>query len=825
MIINTIFSNLTFAFGLVEPFIKLLGEDNNDDEVKSNDVLYLLSFSSNPSCDSSESNSPLTTNPFSIIAKSSLNFIRSFVMESISGCIKALPLPVKSFVVTSIGQLTPLLDTIASSGILGIVKDDDLLRLPISIDSTFVATTTSKLVLASSTDIVAANDRASLAGMDDEESYHLPALSFVFTGCLIILLAFGCGIIRSDTTILCLSIFQAAILEYNYQMISLFGAVMMKYLVVIFASSNDVDSADKDRELAESIRSSSLRLDMSSSAASNELIVPIDVTAAIVDHSNSSDASIEVYKSCLLSFLLLIFASMVGIVDVLLVGDRIDWLELVTLVGSMMIISPASKQLLGSDVETTINTSVSSASSDDIDTYHPASRYADDTQSQSETTSTSSNLQQVVTVDVTDLAVSFNLGNLQACLSSRLQHIYHERHSLLLAFLFMASTPLPLLTAVLMVLDFWTVLQSLVVVTCLIYATTYISKALQSIPTCLRCSTSASNDRVYRLNTITTICNIITDESCLLTLLLMMIVPLMGIVVIMMMLIVASFDWLVVVQVLAECTMTILSCVPNARQACGVVMYMMCFKIITYYLLRLWQYQLLIAIDFLDVIGLSGPLVNIMSRLFDCISYALRYYDGGGGGLMNAAQDMLYSATIYIVKSVWVVLTWVASIVVKKLVYFIASKTSILLVRVCIMLVWTIDIKTAVYTLVAYLIWLPINIIWRCLGRVTGAFVFSYTNIKLFIIKPSNRVKQKEPLPPDTVAISDDEDSDDDSIIDFDAADPIDNCVDVDQDVPLHPPPPPKPRIHRPRKKYPPAVWHRGRGGRGGRLRPRTQPG
>jgi len=249
-------------------------------------------------------------------------------------------------------------------------------------------------------------------------------------------------------------------------------------------------------------------------------------------------------------------------------------------------------------------------------------------------------------------------------------------------------------------------------------------------------------------------------------------------------------------------------------QACGAALLMMGLKIITYYLLRLWHYQLLIAFDFLDVMGVSGPLVNIMSRLFDCISYALMYYDNGGGsdGFMDTARDVIYSAAIYIVKSVWVVLPWVASIVVKKFVYFI-SFTSF---RVIIMVVQSIVIKSAVHTLVAYLIRLPINV-WRCLGRVTGAFVFSYTNIKLLIIKSSNRVKQKEPLPPDAVAISDDEDSDDDSLIDFGAADPNDDfhCVDVPS-----PPLPPKRRTRRPRKKYPPAVWHRGRSGRGGRLRP-----
>jgi len=678
-----------------------------------------------------------------------------------------------------------------------------------------VATTTSELFVASSTDLVSANDRTVLAGVDDEDSYFPNALSFVLTGCLIILLAFGCGIIRLDTTILCLSIFQAVILEYNYQMISSFIAVMMNYLVMIFASSNvdldDVDEIAKDEELAVSTLRS-LRLDMLSSASSDELVDPsyISFDTIIV----SSDTS-----PCLVVFFLLMFASMVGIVGVLII-DRIDWLGLLSLVGSMMIISTDSEQLLGSDVETTINTSMSSASSDDIDTYHPA----DDTHSQSKTMLALSNWKEVVQLLS---PVPFNLmDTLRAHLSSVLQFIFYERHSLLVAFLLMVSAPILVMVAVLMVLDFWTILQALVVAACLFHITTYVSKALQPTLNHLgRVSASTLVGKVCRFEPITTICNIATDESCLLALLLMVIVPLMGIAVIMMILIVTPLNWSLVVQDLAECMMMILSCVPSVRQACSAALLMMGLKIITYYLLRLWHYQLLIAFDFLDVIGVSGLLVNIMSRLFDCISYALTYYDGGSGdGLMDTTRGMFYSAITCTVNSIWMILAWVASIIGKKFVYCIASKTSILLVRVCIMLVWTIDIKTAVYTLVAYLIRLPTNIIWRLISRasvIIGCIV-CFTNNKLFL-QQFNRVEQKELLlPPAGVTVSDDEDSDDDSTIDFGATDPNDDfhCVDVPS-----PPLPPKRHIRRPRKKYPPAVWHRGRGGRGGRLRPRTNPG
>ena len=406
----------------------------------------------------------------------------------------------------------------------------------------------------------------------------------------------------------------------------------------------------------------------------------------------------------------------------------------------------------------------------------------------------------------------------------------------------MASAPLLVMVAVLMVLlDFRSILQALVIITCLIYAVTYISKALQSIPTYLRGSTNALISRVYRFDTtITTICNTITDESCLLTLLLMVTVPLVGVVVVMMMLILASFNWSLVVQVLVECTM-LPSFLTSITQACGVVMYMACLKFITYYLLRLWQYQLLIAFDFLDVIGVSGPLVNIMSRLFDYISYALTYYDNVGGGvhttrggmlsatvhtvtpprgLLNTTRDILHSALAYTLNSIWMILAWV----VKKFVYLIAYM-SILLIHVFIILVQSIDYKAAVYHSVTCLIRLPISILWRFLGQLAdallGCIVYLYTNIKLFVLKPINQVEQKEePLPPPpAIAISDDEDSDDDdSTIDFGAADPID-CV--EQDIPLPPPTPPKRRAHRRRKVYPPAVWHRGRRGRGGRLRPK----
>jgi len=749
-------------------------------------------------------------------------------MRAISGCIKALPLPVKSIVVTSISQLKAL----ASSGILdGLVGDDNLLRLTLPTESKIIVATTSELVVASSTDLVTTNDQDTLVGIDKEESYFPNALNFIVIGCMIILLAFGCGIICSGTAILCLSIFQAVILEYNYQMISSLVAVIMKCLSMIFSPSssnvdlNDADKVAKVEELAVStLRSSSLCLDMSSSVASNELDVPIDdlsdvTTTAIVSRSDSSDASTYLpHKRCIIAFLLLIFTSLNGIVDTLSVVDFIDWLILLTLVGSMMLFSTAnSKQRMGSDVEKTINTSMSSASSGDIDTNRPASRSADDTQSQSKSTLTLSNWKQEV--PQLPSATPFSLmGTLQACLSSGFQHVQHERHNLLIAFLLMACTPIPVMVAVLIVLlDFWTVLQALFVATCLVYITTYITKALHSIPTYLRGLTTALVIRVYQFNPINTICNINSDESCLITLLLMVIIPLMSIVVVMMMLFLASFNWSLVVQVLAECT--IMSCLPAIRQACGVVTLMMCLKSITYYLLRLWQYQLSITCTFLDVIGASGPLVNRMSWLFAVISFALTYYDDGGG--VHTRRGMLYSDTIRTVtpptgyysilysaitrtlSSIWTIFLLVTTTVVKKLVYLIAYM-SILLVHVIIMLVQSIDYKAVMYTSAAYLFRLPITIILRSLGR---------------LLAPFNQVEQKElPPPPVSVEISDDEDSDDDdSTIDFGAADPIDDfdCV--------MPPPPSRPkRRTRRRKEYPPAVWHRGRGGRGGRLRPTT---
>ena len=855
MLIRIISNVQSFALGIVEPFIKLLHEDNNDDdEGKCNDVLSRLSFSSNPSCDLGR-NSP-TTNSLGVIAKSSYSLSRPLVMKVICGCIKALPLPVKSFFVTSVGQLKPLVESVASLDILGLVKDDNLLCLISPADSCLVATT-SELVVASSTDLVTANDQDTLVGIDKEESYSPNALDFVLNGCLIILLAFGCGIIRSGTAILCLSIFQVVILEYNYQMISSFIAVMSN------TSSSNADSADKDgvakdEELAATtLRSSSLRLGISSSASSNELIVPIDVAAAIVDRSNSSDVSAIPYKPCLIAFLLLIFTSSVEIVDILSVVpclisflpmvftslidivdtlsafNGIDWLILITLVGStmMFISSTCSKQhALGSDVETT-DTSVSSAS-DDVDNASLALRSADDIQSQETSDETNST------------SVPFNLMvTLRACLSSGLQHIFYERHDLLVAILLMACAPILVIMAVLMVLlNSWTILQALAVANCLFHITTYITKALRFISTRLRGSTSALINRVYRLNPITTIGNIISDESCLITFLLMVIVPLMGIVVVMMMLFLVSFNWSVVVQVLVE------SCLPSVTQACGVVMLMMCLRTITYYLLRMWQYQLSIAFTFLDVIGAFGPLVNCTSQLLILISFALAHYDGGGGGvhitrggmltsatvrivtpptgLVDTVRGILYSATTHTLNSIWMIIAWV----VKKFVYLIAYM-SILLVHVIIMMVRSIYYKAAVYRLVTYLIRLPINIVWGLVGRLVdallGCIVYLYTGIKLFIIiKPSNQAEQKEPLLPDGVAISDDEDSDDDnSTIDFGAAaDQIDD-VDIDQSVPP-PPPPPKRRARRRRKEYPPAVWHRGRGGRGGRLRPRPpKPG
>jgi len=482
-------------------------------------------------------------------------------MKVICGCIKALPLPVKSFVVTSIGQLKPLVKSVASSGILdGIVKDDNILRLTLPTENKIVVATTSELVVASSTDLVAANDQDALVEIDDEKSHFLIALNFVLTGCLIILLAFGCGIIRSGTAILCLAIFQAMTLEYNYQMISSFVAVIMKCLIVIFTSSDnvsDMDEVARDDELAVStLRSSSLRLDVSSSAASNELIVPSnDDTSAIVACSSSSDVSIDMpYKPCLVSFLLLIFTSLVEIVDIISVVpclisflpmvftslidivntlSVIDWLILITLVGSntMFISTVSSKQsVLDSDVESTIYTSASSAL-DDIGDASLASFGMDKSSTDESQSEIASNWKQVVQHPS---AVPFKLmDTLQACLSSGLQHFQHERHNLLVAFLLMSSAPLLVMVAVLMVLlDFWTGLQAFIVATCLIYAATYISKALRSIPTRLRGSTKALVGRVYQFNPITTIGNIIIDESCLLTLLLMVLGPLMGIVVI-----------------------------------------------------------------------------------------------------------------------------------------------------------------------------------------------------------------------------------------------------------------------------------------------------
>ena len=829
MLIRIISNVQSFALGIVEPFIKLLHEDNNnDDEGKCNDVLSKLSFSSNPSCDSSESNS-LTTNTLGIIAKSSFSLIRPLVMRAtltltlICGCIKALPLPVKSFVVTSTDQLNPLVESVASLDTLdAIVVDDTLPRLTLPTETCLVATSF-ELVVASSTDLVTTNDEATLVEIDDEETYFPNALTFVLIGCLIILLALECGIIRSDAAILCLGIFQAVILEYNYQMISSFVAVLMKSLIVIFTSSSNVDLDDAGKvaegeELAApTLGSFSLCLDMPSSTVSNELTVPIDVSTAIVDGSNSSDVSIEPYKSCLVALLLLIFTSLVEIVDVLSVVQCIisispmvftslvdivdtlsfiDWLILLTLVvGSIIIMTTKST--------TTINTSASSAL-DDVET-------------------------------VTD--VPFNLmGTLRACLSSGVV----ERHSLLVAFLLMACAPIPVMVAVLMVLlDSWTILQALVVATCLVYTTTYTTKALQSIPTHLRGSTSAL------VNRITTICNIITTESFLLTLLLMVIVPLMGIVVIMMMLILVSFNWSVVIQVLVECTMMIPSCLPGVRQACGVVTLMMCLKVMTYYLLRMWQYQLSIVFTFLDVIGASaGPLINITSRLFIVVSFALTYYDYEGGaisttrggmlssttvraitprGLMNTVRDILFSASAYTLNSIWMILAWF----VKKFIYLIVY-TLVLLVHVFMLLVQFIDYKAVVYHSVTCLIRLPICIVWRFLGRLAdallGCIIYLYSNIKSLILAPFNQFEQKEePLPPPpAIAVSDDEDGDDeDSTIDFGAADPVNDCVGIDQDVPL-PPPPPKRRTRR--RRYPPAVWHRGRGGRGGLLRPR-RPG
>jgi len=874
MLIRIISNDQSFALGIVEPFIKLLHEDNNnDDEGKCNDVLSRLSFSSYPSWTRHESNSPLT-NHLGVIAKSSFSFIRPLVLRVICGCIKALPVPVKSFVVTSIDQLNPLVDSVASLDTLdGIVKDDNLLRLTLPAESKVIVATTSELLVASSSELLVASstDLTTLVGIDKEESYFPNALNFVVIGCMIILLALGCGIIRLGTAILCLGIFQAVILEYNYQMISSFINVLMKCLVMIFTSSSsnvDLDDASKVAEgeelAAPTLGSSSLCLDMPSSTASNEMVIPIDVST-VVDGSNSSDVSIEPYKSCLVALLLLIFTSLIEIVDVLSVVPYlisflpmvltslvdivdtlsvIDWLILLILVGSIIIISTASSKqpALGSDVETGITTSASSAL-DDTGDASLASFEMDKSSTDESQSEMASNWKQVVQHPS---AVPFNLmGTLRSCLSSRLQHVRHKRHNLLVAFLLMASAPLLVMVAVLMVLfDFWTILQALVVGTCLIYAATYTTKALQSIPTHLRGSTSALVNRTRRLNLITTIGNIVTDESCLLTLMLMVIVPLMGIVVILMMLILVSFNWSLVVQVLAEWTMIIPSCLISVRQACGVVMLMMCLKTITYYLLRLWQYQLSIVFTFLDVIGASGPLVNRMRRMFAVISFALAYYDDDRGairttrggmltsatvrtstppiGLVDTARGILYSATTSTLNSIWTILAWVA----KKLVYLIVY-ISILLVYVFMMLVRSIDYKAAVYTSMAYLIQLPTNIIWGIIGRLAvallGCIIYLYTNIKLLVLAPFNQVEQKERLPPPpAIAVSDDEDSDDDdSTIDFGAADPID-CV----DVPLFPPPPPKRRTRRPRKVYPPAVWHRGRAGRGGRLRPRPpKPG
>jgi len=259
----------------------------------------------------------------------------------------------------------------------------------------------------------------------------------------------------------------------------------------------------------------------------------------------------------------------------------------------------------------------------------------------------------------------------------------------------------------------------------------------------------------------------------------------------------------------------------------------------------MWQYQLSIAFTFLDVIGASSPLVNITSRLFIVISLALKYYDddGGGatrttrggmlhsatvrtvtppGGLMNTVRDILYSTTVRTLNSIWMIFAWVA----KKFIYLIAYNMSILLIYLFIMAIQSIDYKAAVYHSVTCLIWLPISIVWRFLGRLAdallGCIVYLYTKISL-VLAPFDQVEQKEPLPPPpAIAVSDDEDSDDDdSTIYFGAAaDPID-----DFDCVMPPPPPPKRRARRRRKVYPPAVWHRGRGGRGGRLRPRAQPG
>ena len=92
---------------------------------------------------------------------------------------------------------------------------------------------------------------------------------------------------------------------------------------------------------------------------------------------------------------------------------------------------------------------------------------------------------------------------------------------------------------------------------------------------------------------------------------------------------------------------------------------------------------------------------------------------------------------------------------------------------------------------VAYLIRLPINIIWGMVGRLAGALLGCIVCLYTNVLAPSDQVEEKEPLPPVGVAISDDEDSDDDdSTIDFGGADPIDDNYDVDcVDVPLLPPP------------------------------------
>ena len=155
------------------------------------------------------------------------------------------------------------------------------------------------------------------------------------------------------------------------------------------------------------------------------------------------------YKSCLVALLLLIFTSLVDIVDTL---SGIDWLILLTLVASMIIIitTASSKQSVLSTVDaltdlTTTTASVSSALSDIDDANLASRRYC----SQSETTLTLSNWKLPPTVP-------FNLmGTLRACLSSVLQHVRQERHSLLVAFLLMASAPIAVIIAVLMVLDFW----------------------------------------------------------------------------------------------------------------------------------------------------------------------------------------------------------------------------------------------------------------------------------------------------------------------------------------------------------------------------------